>query len=518
MKRIFISYRREDTGEHVTWLARRLRALFDRDRIFMDVVDLEPGVDFIDALERELDACDAAIVVIGPYWLGSRGQTQGRRIDDGEDFVRIEIERVLDRNIPVIPVLVRGASMPRAADLPATLVKLPRLNALVINEAQLDKDIYQLVDRLVRLLRRWGSVQISGGEQDSAWDYTWHDIFWVTETDGWLCGAIREGGGGGHVGHGVLLTTTDAGTTWRQALNIISGAGQFTWGPQGTRQYTWTEVGPIKSLIFYRRHTGDEDRITGVMATSTGIYMAAVPYGMLDHETEWRRITPPPDDPERYAFFNRIATVEGLTEIYAGGWQGIAHWTERTGRWDLQKPTYFYDIAAVATAGGSENRSVCAVGRAGEDDHGNWGDRSHGAIYRLVWPANRWEQVPLTGIEFQEAQTFSDLFIRDQNTVFAVGDQGLILRAVREQNREWTWTRLSAPTGQRLRSVTSSDFGLWIVGDGGTILNSLDEGNHWTQLPPVHGPNGTGAELLRVRFFGARGWILGHRIALRSER
>ncbi|HZF10845.1 MAG TPA: TIR domain-containing protein [Thermoanaerobaculia bacterium] len=513
MKRIFISYRRAD-GDVVKPLAERLRALFNRDQIFLDV-NQEGGVDYVAALDLELNTCDVAIVVIGQDWLGTHGRTAGRRIDEARDLVRLEVETTLGRNVPVVPVLVHGATMPQ--DVPPEIAKLPRLHALEIRESQFEPDLFRLVDRLVRILRSWQPVKISAGQQGPEWNHFWYDMAWLTETEGWLCGAVSEGGGGGHVGEGILLTTRDAGVTWRQAANIASGAGQFSWGPQGTRQYRWTEVGPITSFMMHRRQTGDEDRTTGVMATATGVYMAAAPAGRFDHETEWRRSTPPPDHPERYAFLRRLAAIENGTEIYAVGWQGIAHWTERGGRWELQKPTYFYNVAAVAAVGGSENRSVWAVGRAGEDEKGNRGDRSHGAVYHLAWPANRWEQVPLPGIELEEAQTLLDLWVRDPNTVFAVGEQGLILRGVRERSREWTWSRLPAPTDQPLTAIAPSPFGLWILGGGGTILNSLDQGEHWTQLPPVSGADGTGAGWGGVRFFGPAGWIVGNGIVLRSQ-
>ncbi len=83
---------------------------------------------------------------------------------------------------------------------------------------------------------------------------------------------------------------------------------------------------------------------------------------------------------------------------------------------------------------------------------------------------------------------------------------------MRERNGEWNWTQLPAPTNLLLRSITASVCGLWIVGDGGTIWNSLDRGDHWTQLAPV-----AGAGLGRVRFFGETGWIAGSRTVLKSQ-
>lgn len=89
---------------------------------------------------------------------------------------------------------------------------------------------------------------------------------------GWLTGVIREGRGEGHVGEGMLLITRDGGASWRRNTRILAGRGEFTWGPQGTRD-TWTEVGPIKQVLLYAWHTGDEPRVDGILATSTGVAM-----------------------------------------------------------------------------------------------------------------------------------------------------------------------------------------------------------------------------------------------------
>lgn len=358
---------------------------------------------------------------------------------------------------------------------------------------------------------QWRRVGISVGDeaQRTRWSISWRDVFWLSARDGWLCGAIQEGGGSGDVGTGLLLTTSDGGVNWRQQARFNSGRGEFTWGPQGTRLYTWSDVGPINHLVFYKRVGAPEPEAWA--ATATGVYVSR------DGGRTWERSTPPPDHPERYAFFGRLATIEGLAEVYAVGWQGIAHWSSLTGRWRLQKPTYFYDISAVATVGGSENRTVWAVGRAGRDEQGDWGDQSRGALYRLAWPENRWERVPLPAIVLERAQTFSDIVAKNHDTVFVVGQKGLALRGSRQAAGVWQWVRLSTPTSQDLRSIALDGTRLWVVGGGGTILTSTDDGEHWTQFPRVVDDSGAGIELTRVRFFGTGGWIVGNGVVLRSE-
>jgi hypothetical protein len=115
---IFISYRREDSSPWAGRLYDRLHDRFPQHGIFMDVDNLPPGVDFVEALEKSVAACDVQLVVIGKRWLMARDEKRRRRLSKPEDFVRLEIATALQRGIGVIPVLVDGASMPRSADLP----------------------------------------------------------------------------------------------------------------------------------------------------------------------------------------------------------------------------------------------------------------------------------------------------------------------------------------------------------------------------------------------------------------
>jgi hypothetical protein len=121
MPRIFISYRREDSGDAAGRLCDRLQTRFGRSNVFMDVDSIPYGVDFPQHLAQTVSRCDVLLVVIGERWLEARyaeGPKQGqRRLDDPEDFVRIEIQSALARDIPVVPVLIGQASMPRTDDL-----------------------------------------------------------------------------------------------------------------------------------------------------------------------------------------------------------------------------------------------------------------------------------------------------------------------------------------------------------------------------------------------------------------
>jgi hypothetical protein len=135
--RIGICYRRQETG----WPARQLYDVlvqhFPREQVGADV-DIEPGDDFVERIAAAVASCAVLLVLIGPQWLTITNNKGQRRLDDPEDFVRIEIETALTRRIRVIPVLVDDAKMPGANELPATLAPLVRRNAVEINPLTFD--------------------------------------------------------------------------------------------------------------------------------------------------------------------------------------------------------------------------------------------------------------------------------------------------------------------------------------------------------------------------------------------
>ena len=75
-----------------------------------------------------MSKCDILLVIIGDNWLcvDDNGQS---RLENPADFVRIEIEAALNRDIPVIPVPVGNANIPRENQLPAVIKDLSYRNA-----------------------------------------------------------------------------------------------------------------------------------------------------------------------------------------------------------------------------------------------------------------------------------------------------------------------------------------------------------------------------------------------------
>ncbi len=150
--RIFVSYRREDTSGHVLALIPRLREHFGADRVFKDTDSIAPGQDFIATIRKELESCAVLLAIIGKHWLTVQDPRLGkRRLDDPEDFLRLEVGTALNKpDILVIPVLVGNAAMPRVEDLPPDLANLARRNAIELSDTRWDSDL----DRLVKVIEQ----------------------------------------------------------------------------------------------------------------------------------------------------------------------------------------------------------------------------------------------------------------------------------------------------------------------------------------------------------------------------
>jgi hypothetical protein len=144
MIRIFISYRRSDSKSFAHRLHDRLRRVFGR-AVFMDVSDIEPGADFPRIIEERLKSCRVLVAVIGKTWV-TCGDDQGRRrLDNPDDYVRLEVAKALARDILVIPLLVNGAAMPQAGGLPDELKAMATRNAVQIDDERFAADLEKLI-------------------------------------------------------------------------------------------------------------------------------------------------------------------------------------------------------------------------------------------------------------------------------------------------------------------------------------------------------------------------------------
>ncbi|KAF0100678.1 MAG: hypothetical protein FD187_1597 [bacterium] len=153
MQGIFISYRRQDSQSAAGRLADHLKEHLRGVPIFRDVETIEPGVDFVDAIGRALHSCGVLLAVIGPRWASVQDDAGRRRLDDPNDYTRLEIATALARSdVRVIPVLVEGAQMPAGETLPEDLKALSRRNATELTDKRWEYDVAQLVETLKKAL------------------------------------------------------------------------------------------------------------------------------------------------------------------------------------------------------------------------------------------------------------------------------------------------------------------------------------------------------------------------------
>lgn len=158
-KRIFISYRRSDSAGYAGRLYDYLKNYFGEDRLFFDVDTIKPGVDFEQKIKTELDNSDVVLVLIGNQWLGVKDTHGSKRLDDPHDYVRLEVETALNKDVTVIPVLLQGVPMPSENELPEKLYDLSRRNALKLSDENWYSDLRMLTTILKNVLGIPGSLK-----------------------------------------------------------------------------------------------------------------------------------------------------------------------------------------------------------------------------------------------------------------------------------------------------------------------------------------------------------------------
>jgi hypothetical protein len=146
MSVVFISYRRKDSGGHAGRLHADLVRRYGRDDVFMDIDSLEGGVEFREQIHRTLDASDIALVLIGEAWTAPTGDGEAsRRIDREDDLVRREVAAALKHEeVAVVPVLVEGAKLPSAEELPEDLATLRELHVCQLRNGDWHADVRRI--------------------------------------------------------------------------------------------------------------------------------------------------------------------------------------------------------------------------------------------------------------------------------------------------------------------------------------------------------------------------------------
>lgn len=160
---VFISYRRQETAPYARSLHDELTRRLGSQQVFMDVDSIEVGVDFAEAIQRAIDACQVLLALIGSQWLTIADANGQRRLDNPDDTVRLEIEAALARNTRVIPVLVDNTPMPDGRQLPESLAPLTRRNALDLSYNRYAHDLERLVEAVGNVIGRTAAPTTSGG-------------------------------------------------------------------------------------------------------------------------------------------------------------------------------------------------------------------------------------------------------------------------------------------------------------------------------------------------------------------
>ncbi len=148
MGAVFINYRREETAGEARALFNDLVSRFGENSVFMDVDNIALGRDFRQVIQQRLASCDLMLALIGKNWVGAKNQSGRRRLDDASDFVRLEIEAALTRNIPVTPVLLQGAQMPTVEELPESVRDFAYRNGFEISHNRWESDVQEMIKRL----------------------------------------------------------------------------------------------------------------------------------------------------------------------------------------------------------------------------------------------------------------------------------------------------------------------------------------------------------------------------------
>ncbi|MEL7071702.1 MAG: SUMF1/EgtB/PvdO family nonheme iron enzyme [Cyanobacteria bacterium J06581_3] len=158
MSRIFVSYRRSDAAE-ARQVYDRLVSYFGEDAIFLDAIVIAPGENFADRIDKALEQCEILLVLIGRRWLESPARSTQRRLDNSSDWIRLEIESFLNRDVHVIPVLLDGASVPIRQDLPKSLRGLLRLQFTRVRKgSDFLIDMAQLIEAIQRCSNKLDST------------------------------------------------------------------------------------------------------------------------------------------------------------------------------------------------------------------------------------------------------------------------------------------------------------------------------------------------------------------------
>ena len=203
MVKIFISYRRADSNEESRFIYDALASRFGEENIFRDKDRIPKGSDFRKTIEQYVFASDEMLVLIGEKWLDIRehDEPSKRRLDNPEDFVRIEIAMGLRHVENITPVVLQNARMPGENELPRRLTQLGWQNAYFLRPDYINEDLQTLVDDIASRHNEVIDNSISGDGLASQrspvrWIVSFAIIAFILLTlIGWMSGLFRANNG-----------------------------------------------------------------------------------------------------------------------------------------------------------------------------------------------------------------------------------------------------------------------------------------------------------------------------------
>jgi len=166
-KHIFISYKRDDTSRQAERIYRDLGAHYSSEAVFYDLATVRPGADFVGQADSAIRNSNALLLLIGPKYFDDSPPQRRRRKREGPQYAYDEIRAAIDRDIPVVPILVDDAELPSADDWPIDLRVICQRSAVRLDEASWDRGITQLASALDRSLKTPESERLN--DYDICW-------------------------------------------------------------------------------------------------------------------------------------------------------------------------------------------------------------------------------------------------------------------------------------------------------------------------------------------------------------
>jgi len=244
---IFISYRRS----HTQYVAGRLKDELDKyfeppTHVFRDIENIEPGLDFTKALDKSLASSAVMLILVDKQWADVRtSDGSQRRLDDPDDFVRLEVVRALQRDIRVIPVLIEGAAAPSVQSLPEPMRGLAARQGFELSDGRWRSDIQRLVEALAKVpgLTMRGRATPTGRSKKLLWGAVGGLLVAAVAGIWWELRQIELGDpvGTWRSTDGDVITVSPAvGTTSTYDFEAVTSQGARSPGQIDLSTYKWT--------------------------------------------------------------------------------------------------------------------------------------------------------------------------------------------------------------------------------------------------------------------------------------